>query len=418
MPAPWDPALELATLTEGDPVLSVAGVSAYIQTLVEEDPYLRRLWITGEVSSYSPHRKGHLFLSLTDPQSGDVLKAVVWGSQVPRLTFWPRVGQQVIVLGHIRTYGRGSTYQCQVWDILPAGEGLLALRYQQLKSRLAAEGLFDPELKQPLPPHPQCVAVVSSPQAAGWGDIQRTAQSRYPGLLVLLSPATVQGDSAPVSIVQAIARVVRDQRAEVLIVARGGGAAEDLGCFNDERVVRAIADCPIPVITGLGHQRDETLADWAADVWAHTPTAAAEQAIPDLSQIEQRQARLSEQLHQVVTDCMADQARHLLDLRSTLQALQVDRLLDTRQQDLKTYQQALQRAVQTRLLQADHHHHLLHSQLQALDPQAILKRGYARVRTEAGTWIRTPEVADGSVLILELASAQLRVRVEATLTES
>ena len=170
-------------------------------------------------------------------------------------------------------------------QVLPLGEGLQALRLQRLKQRLSAEGLFDLERKQALPTHPQTIAVVTSATAAAWGDIQKTLLSRYPGVLVLLSPATFQGETAPNSIERAIERVIIDGRAEVLILARGGGATEDLSCFNSEIVVRAIAECPIPIVIGIGHERDESLADLAADIRATTPTAAAMIVVPDLEDL-------------------------------------------------------------------------------------------------------------------------------------
>ncbi len=262
--------------------ISVSGITAYIQELLEQDGQLRQVWITGEVSSTNRHRRG-LFFTLTDPQDNAAISCVAWNGQWEKLAQVPVMGEQVIVLGSIRLYpGRGQ-YQLTVWQSLPAGEGLLALRYRQLRDRLAAEGLFAPERKKPLPSHPQIVAVVTSQTAAAWGDMQKTLEQRYPGLHVLFSPATVQGEQAAASIVKAIERVEKDGRAEVLILARGGGATEELACFNDERVVRAIASSSIPVVTGIGHQRDESLADLVADVYAHTPTAAAEQVVPELS---------------------------------------------------------------------------------------------------------------------------------------
>jgi exodeoxyribonuclease VII large subunit len=180
-----------------------------------------------------------------------------------------------LAFGKIVVYAPHGKYQFQVQQVLPLGEGLQALRLEKLRQRLSQEGLFDRGRKKSLPVHPQTIAVITSPTAAAWGDIQRMLLSRYLGLLVLLSPATVQGESAPHSIERAIDRVVVDGRAEVVILARGGGASEDLSCFNSEIVVRAIAECPIPVVTGIGHERDESLADLAADIRASTPTSEA-----------------------------------------------------------------------------------------------------------------------------------------------
>ncbi|MGB7378340.1 MAG: exodeoxyribonuclease VII large subunit, partial [Rivularia sp. (in: cyanobacteria)] len=267
-----------------DSALSIAGLTDYIQLLLEEDSILRQVWVTGEVSSANNHRAG-LFFTLKDTDGDASIKCITWKSQIPRLAQVPTVGEQIIVLGSIRLYPARGEYQLSVWQAIPAGVGLQALRFQQLKNRLTAEGLFDEERKQPLPTHPQIIAVVTSPTAAAWGDIRKTLNSRYPGLHILFSPATVQGEQAPNSIAKAIQRVEKDGRAEVLILGRGGGAVEELACFNDERVVRAIAECSIPIITGIGHQRDESLADLAADESVHTPTAAAEIVVPSLDDL-------------------------------------------------------------------------------------------------------------------------------------
>jgi exodeoxyribonuclease VII large subunit len=216
-----------------------------------------------------------IYFTLKDPVGKAVVPAVVWKNQIPELETKPQVGTQILAFGKITVYAPHGKYQFQVQQVLPVGEGLQALRLQKLKERLSAEGLFDRERKQPLPIHPQTIAIVTSTNAAAWGDIQKTLLSRYPGIRVLLSPATVQGETAPGSIERAIDRVQLDGRAEVIILARGGGASEDLSCFNSEIVVRAIAECSIPIVTGIGHERDESLADLVADVRAATPTAAA-----------------------------------------------------------------------------------------------------------------------------------------------
>ena len=264
-----------------DHTLSVAGLTDYLRLLLEQDQILRQVWVTGEVSSASHHRSG-LFFTLKDTDGTASIKCVAWNSQLAKLAQMPVAGEQLIILGSIRVYPQRGEYQLTVWQVLPAGVGLQALRYQQLKKRLEAEGLFDTDRKRSLPPHPQTIAVVTSPTAAAWGDIQKTLKHRYPGLHILFSPATVQGEQAPTSIVKAIERVIKDGRAEVLILSRGGGAVEELACFNDERVVIAVANCSIPVITGIGHQRDESLTDLVADICVHTPTAAAETEVPPL----------------------------------------------------------------------------------------------------------------------------------------
>jgi exodeoxyribonuclease VII large subunit len=371
--------------------LSVADLTDYLQSLLEDNHHLQQLWVIGEVSSRKDHSSG-LFFTLSDSESDAAIQCVAWNSLRAKLIQLPQIGEQVLVLGSIRLYPRRGEYRLVVFQCLAAGEGLQALHYQQLRSRLQAEGLFDIARKRPLPPHPKIVAAVTSPTAAAWGDIQRSLSQRYPGLHVLFSAATVQGEQAPLSIAEAIARVNADGRAEVLILARGGGAVEDLSCFNDERVVRAIADSRIPVIAGIGHQQDESLADLVADASAHTPTAAAEMAVPALAQlVSQHQQRTGILIH----------------------ALQ--RRLEKENQRLQQLQGHLQHFPQTsrQLLQAEAHCQLLQQKLVALDPQAVLERGYAVLRQESGAVVRSAaDVAIGQALAVQLSQGCLKVKIE------
>ncbi|GFE67725.1 exodeoxyribonuclease VII large subunit [Chroococcus sp. FPU101] len=369
-------------------VISVAGLTDYIQSLLEDDRILQRVWVTGEVSSLQEHPKG-LFFTLSD--SDAAIKCVVWGSQKLKLMEKPKRGEQIIVLGSLRVFGKRGEYQLTVVQCLATGEGLQALRYQQLRNRLQAEGLFDLERKRAIPTHPNIVAVVTSSTAAAWGDIQRTLSQRYPGLRVLFSPAIVQGEEAPNSIVQAIERVNRDGRADVIILARGGGAVEDLSCFNDERVVRAIVESTIPIITGIGHQRDESLADLVADYRAHTPTAAAEIAVPSYSQLVLEHQQRVQHLINSLKNRLSEEFEHLEYLKTRLK-----RFPQTSRQ----------------LIQATAKCHLLQQKLIALDPKAVLQRGYAVVRQENNQIIRsTEQVKPEQALSISLNQGTLKVKV-------
>ncbi len=394
-----------------DATLSVGGLTDYIQVLLEQDNQLRQVWVVGEVSSTSQHRSG-IFFTLQDPDSKASIQCVVWSSQRSKLVQQPVSGEQLIVLGSIRVYPQRGQYQLSVWQALPAGEGLQALRYRQLRNRLEAEGLFALERKRRLPIHPQIIGIVTSPQAAAWGDIQRTLRRRYPGLQVLLSPAQVQGELAPVSIVAAIKRIELDRRAQLVILSRGGGASEDLACFNDERVVRAIAECSIPVLTGIGHQRDESLADLVADAYAHTPTAAAELAVPELATLyaehQQRQRALDNAVHQV----LEDSRHHLQRLKERLQRLPLERQLQNEQKAIAFKRQQLIQATSRRLSQATQHCEFLRQQLATLDPENVLKRGYAVVRMENGMIARsTTQFVPGQELQVQLGEGQVKVKV-------
>ena len=400
------------TLLIPDTALSVAGLTAHIQELLEQDDQLRQIWVTGEVSSASHYRSG-LFFTLQDPDEKAAISCVVWNSQLDKLATLPTQGEQMIVLGRIHLHAQRGQYQLIAWQVLPAGEGLRALRFRQLRDRLEEEGLFDPSRKRSLPAHPTAIAVVTSPQAAAWGDIQRTLRRRYPGLRVLFSPALVQGEQAPESIVHGIHRVERDGRANVLILARGGGAIEDMACFNDERVVRAVAACQIPVIAGIGHQRDQSLADLAADVCAHTPTAAAELAVPLLEDLilehQERVAEVLDTMRYQTQDCWDNLSR----VRDRLLRAKLDRRLQQERRQLNWLQQRLTQASQTRIQRATQHCLLLRQTLQSLDPAAVLKRGYALLKQSDGQIVRsTATLTVGQQLTVQLHQGQAKVVVE------
>lgn len=375
--------------------LSVTGLTQYIQLLLEDDPQLIQVWVTGEVSSLHVHRVG-LFFTLSDSEGQAAIKCVIWNSQKDQLQELPKLGSGILVKGNVRLYPKKGEYQLTVYEAKATGEGLQALRYQQLRSRLAQEGLFDREIKRSLPLFPQIIAVVTAPTAAAWGDIKRTLRQRNPGIHVLFSPATVQGKEAVTSIVRAIERVNRDGRAELIILARGGGAVEDLICFNEERVVRAISQSKMPVVTGIGHQRDETLADLVADVVAHTPTAAAEMAVPSsetlVKENQQRQARLITSLQRRLNQ----EAEKLAWLKNRLKNLPVQ-AASIREAKIKTL--------------------MLQQKLEALDPKAVLKRGFSLVQQADGSVVRdSSELSQEQEIIVQLPQGLIKVKVSEILS--
>jgi exodeoxyribonuclease VII large subunit len=391
--------------------ISVAGLTDYIQILLEDDDRLRQVWVVGEISSTSPHRSG-LFFALQDPDGKAMINCVAWASQLAKFAAKPQKGEQVILLGSIKLYPGQGRYQLTVWQCLPAGEGLQALRDRQLKQRLESEGLFDPDTKMSLPSHPQTVAVVTSANAAAWGDIQRTLGMRYPGLKVLLSPAIVQGEQAPKSIVQAIDRIVRDGRAELLILARGGGASEDLACFNQEIVVRAIATCPIPVITGIGHERDESLADLVADHCAHTPTAAAARSVPDLDELYDAHRDRVMWLQTMVQKRLRQEQELIEELQNRLARVKPDRLLIQEKQKLNWLKQSLIQQMRSRMTQAQAQQQLLQEKASSLDPAAVLQRGYAVLRAEGAIVRDAQDLTVGQTVEIQLGQGKVRSVVQ------
>ncbi|MEC4816196.1 MAG: exodeoxyribonuclease VII large subunit [Scytonema sp. PMC 1069.18] len=391
--------------------LSVGGLTDYIRFLLEQDEELQRVWVTGEVSSASRHRSG-LFFTLQDPESKAAIRCVVWNTQLAKLVQVPAPGEQLIILGSLKVYRERGEYQLTVWQALPAGVGLQAMRYQQLRQRLQAEGFFDPQRKRALPIHPQTIAVVTSPTAAAWGDIQKTLKQRYPGIRILFSPATVQGEQAPESIVNAIRRVEKDGRAEVLILSRGGGAIEELACFNDERVVRAVACCIIPIITGIGHQRDESLVDLVADATVHTPTAAAELVVPALTELQAQHRQRAIHLCDSVRASVETAQKQLQQKRDRLRRLRLDRQMQQEAQELGWKRQQLVRSTTAQLQQAKQHIEMLRQKLGTLDPKAVLQRGYAVVRSQNGAIARSAnELTVGEELLVQLNQGEVTVKV-------
>lgn len=381
--------------------LTINELTSHITEALTSTPALQHIWVTGEVSSANYHTAG-IYFTLRDPKGKASVPSVVWKSQVPELEEKPQVGVQVLAFGKISVYAPHGKYQFQVQQILPLGEGLQALRLQRLKQQLSSEGLFDLERKRPLPAHPQTIAVVTASTAAAWGDIQRVLLSRYPGVKVLLSPATVQGDGAPQSIKRAIDRVVADGRAEVLILARGGGAIEDLSCFNSEVVVRAIADCALPVVTGIGHERDESLADLAADVRSATPTAAASLVVLALADLVAEHVVRVARLRVAVQRTIDDRRSQLEALQSRFDRVRPDKLLGAEFDRLSSLHRRLKFAVVSRLEMAHQEQLRLQERSKALDPLLVLQRGYAIVRRENQAVVR-----DGDTLVV---GEELRVQ--------
>jgi exodeoxyribonuclease VII large subunit len=393
-----------------DPI-SIDRLTRYIEQALLQTPQLRQVWVSGEVSSASFHPSG-IYFTLKDKLGKATLPAVVWKTQIPELETKPQAGMEVLAFGTISVYAPHGKYQFQVQQVLPLGEGLQALRLQRLRQRLSAEGLFDLERKQPLPTHPQTIAVVTSSTAAAWGDIQRVLLSRYPGVLVLLSPATVQGEAAPSSIERAIDRIIIDGRAEVLILARGGGATEDLSCFNSEIVVRAIAECPMPVVTGIGHERDDSLADLAADVRAATPTAAAAIVVPDLEDLVDEHLDRLDRLQATMQRVFVERNYQLNRLRMRCERIKLDRRLDLEADRIASLQQRLKRAMNTRLQAAQQEQLRLSARCQALDPRLVLQRGYALVQQNRTAIVRdSASLVIGEELSIQFGTGQAIVKV-------
>lgn len=278
-------------------VLTVSQVNSYIKILLDGDKNLNSVFISGEISNFNNHFKsGHMYFSLKDSKA--VIKAVMFSSNASRLRFCPTDGMRVIVFGRISLYEASGQYQIYVESMQPDGMGALALAYEQLKSKLEREGLFDDAHKLEVPEFPEKIGVITSAGGAVIQDIKNVVSRRYPLAEIILCPVQVQGEGASKQLTSAVALFNRLNNADVIIIGRGGGSFEDLNCFNDEKLVRAIYASQIPIISAVGHETDFTLCDFAADLRAPTPSAAAELAVPDserlISDIENTFSEMSE----------------------------------------------------------------------------------------------------------------------------
>ncbi|BCG60085.1 hypothetical protein PUR_35100 [Paenibacillus sp. URB8-2] len=264
-------------------VYSIKDLNRYIRMKLDSDHVLSDVWIRGEISNFTHHGSGHMYFTLKDESSR--IKAIMFASHNQRLPFVPKEGSRVIARGNVTVYERDGQYQFYATHMQPDGIGSLYLAYEQLKKKLEQEGLFAAELKRPLPRYPRCIGVVTSPTGAAVRDILITLRRRFPQVAIVVYPVLVQGKGAAPSIVKAIHELNAMGEADVLIVGRGGGSLEELWAFNEEAVARAIAASDIPVISAVGHETDFTIADFAADLRAATPTAAAELAVPHAAEL-------------------------------------------------------------------------------------------------------------------------------------
>lgn len=370
-------------------VYSVAGLNNYVKTLMEQDFALQCVAVEGEISNFKAHSSGHWYMTLKDDTSS--IKAVMFRGQNEHMKykFVPENGMKVLAVGRVSVYERDGVYQLYINDMMPEGAGSLAVAFEQLREKLEKEGLFREDHKKPLPKFPRTIGVVTAETGAAFQDICKVLRRRWPGAKVILSPSLVQGADAPASIVAAIEKLDRSGAADVMIVGRGGGSAEDLWCFNDESVARAIYACNTPVISGVGHEPDITIADYVADRRAPTPSAAAEIAVPD------RQAEL-DHLKQLMSKPVMQGPIALINERRLMLDSIVDRI-STRA---------------TRKVEIERNRFsVMASKLDAFSPLKVLSRGYSITEGPNGVVKSVDDVKTGDKLNIKLSDGTLSAEV-------
>ena len=389
---------------------SVSEVSAYLKDLLESDHNLADLWVQGEISNFSQPRSGHLYFTLKDASAA--LKCVMWRNMAQRLQFLLRDGDAVEVHGSLSVYEAGGQYQLYADLIRPVGEGALYQEFLRLKAQLEAEGLFDPERKRSIPDWPRRIGIVTSPTGAALRDMLNTLRRRYPLVKVILAPTAVQGEEAPPGIVSALQSLNLTASPDVILLARGGGSIEDLWAFNDERVARAIAASAAPVISGVGHETDFTIADFVADLRAPTPTAAAELATPDRNDLRAALNDQNQRLERAALGQIAAQRWQLNEFQNRLlHQNPLARIRNDRQRlDELTHRTGVALSHQMKLERSQLFG--LVRRLEALSPLAILQRGYAVVSTADGSIVHSAvQVNPGDRLDIRVHEGQFPVEV-------
>ncbi len=394
-----------------DNVWSVSELTRQIKDLLDGESSLQHIYVRGELSNYKIYPSGHHYFTIKDEEA--TLKAVMFRREASRLRFRPESGMKVIALGRITVYPRDGVYQLYATELVPDGVGDLHAAFEQLKAKLAEEGLFDRNHKKPLPPYPERIAVITSSAGAAVRDVIRVATKRYPVAKLIVMPVRVQGAEAPPEIVSAIRYANRWKVADLIITGRGGGSIEDLWAFNDERVARAIYESEIPVISAVGHEPDVTIADYVADLRAATPSNGAELAVPDQSELH---ASLLAARKQMLSALLArvDTGRERLEqLRQRRVLTDPGAYVADRRLALDHVAALLQASFRSSV--SDKRGRLAQgvAALDAMSPLKVLGRGYAIAETEEGRILRSrKDAAPGQRLRLKLADGDVGCRVE------
>lgn len=397
-------------MASSEMVLSVSNLNEYVSRLLENDLRLRSLRVSGELSGFKRHSSGHLYFSLKDENA--LIRCVMFRSSAMKLNFEPSDGMQVVLSGSVSLYVKDGQYQFYATGMRPSGEGELYKRFIELRDKLGREGLFD--RSRPIPFLPRCVGVVTSETGAAFHDIRTVIARRFPRMRILLAPAQVQGAGAAYSIVEGI-RILNDvDEVDVIIVGRGGGSYEDLSCFNDEALARAIFASGKPVVSAVGHEVDFTIADFVSDLRAPTPSAAAELCVPELETLKNSIRERFERMFALVDSRIsaAKQQLKLLSSDSVLKKPSV--MLEIKRERLDSTAKLLEQRIGEAITGAYMRLETLDRRLEALNPFAVLKRGYAIVLNENGeTVCRSADATAGERLKIRFDDGTLDATVDA-----
>jgi exodeoxyribonuclease VII large subunit len=411
LPAEYPAAMEQLSFFEQGPVTwSVSQISHFLSDLIEGDKRLQNIWVQGEISNFSRPKSGHWYFTLKDRDAQ--LPCVMWRSIAELQLSVPKDGDSVQVHGGLSVYEAGGRYQLYVDDIRPTGEGALFQDFLKLKAKLEAEGMFAPERKRPLPEIPQRIGIVTSPVGAALRDILNTITRRFPLAEVFVAPAAVQGPDAPFQLVTALRRLNQFVQPDVILLARGGGSLEDLAAFNNEKLARAIVASRAPVVCGIGHETDFTIADFAADLRAPTPTAAAEMCTPSKLDLRDMLMEISESLARAFFDKIR---QHRWSLQSSTKNLERHSPLAQIMRDRQRVDETIARggrALRQHVVLLRTNLDGNRARLDALSPVRVLERGYAIVsKTDRTVVTRIGMVREQEALTVRVSDGSFAAQV-------
>ncbi len=371
---------------QGSATFSVTQINEYIKMTLESSPVLQSVFVRGEISNLkSNYSSGHMYLSLKDESSS--LRAVIFRSSAQRMKFMPENGMKVIAHGRISSYAVSGDCQIIIDDIQPDGAGALAIAFEQLKKKLSAEGLFAPERKKPIPEFPRSVGVITSASGAALHDIINVSGRRSPSTEIIIYPSYVQGELAPRSLVGGILFFNNRHKVDVIIIGRGGGSAEDLWCFNDETLARTIADSEIPVISAVGHETDFSICDFVSDLRAPTPSAAAELAFPNISEMLLRAKQRWSKAEYALLGRIDHMSQRLDVMHKSLELGSPMQKLKNSENTLEKLKTRLDAAEKSVLDENENRFRLLCTRLEGINPLRVLSHGYSVVESSEGELI-------------------------------
>lgn len=391
-------------------VFTVGQINRYIKNLLENDFILNSLLVQGEISNFKAHSSGHWYFTLKDAQGA--ISCVIFRQDAMQIPFLPENGMKVILYGHVSLYEKTGQYQLYGEFLEPIGMGALQLAFEQMKEKLAAEGLFDADFKREIPDHVGCIAVITSPTGAAVRDIIQIAKRRDPRVKIAVFPTLVQGESAAEDIVKSLKLANDWGKADVIILGRGGGSMEDLWAFNEEIVARAIFASELPVISAVGHETDFTIADFVSDLRAPTPSAAAELATESLDSVKEDLAELTDRLDRNVQAVLISSKRRLDFLKERPVLKRPLEGIRRTQMYLEEKERLLLRETLRRLEKDKQKLAVAEAGLQAVSPFSIMQRGYAMLMDTKGKPVTTAEAAAvGQALQVRMKDGILQVEV-------